>query len=172
MIWNNKFKEKLDLETNEVIFKFQKQRYSIIASQQKRFPVISLNTVSASYQKGLPLFLISLKAWDKENDRERSEESKSFFLKYEDIFREILPKELPSKRRVRFRIELHEDTILQKKDFYQIFRKELKELGKPQKELFEQDFIRFSTSFWDAPVLSATKKNNVQRHYIVNQNWQ
>lgn len=69
MNWNKKHKAKENLEANQEIFEIQKQRRSIIASQRKQLPVISLTTIPAGYRNGLPLFSISLKLTEEKSNK-------------------------------------------------------------------------------------------------------
>lgn len=163
MNWNNDHKTKIDLETNTVTFEYQQKWHRVVATQKEQFPIISLNTIVADYENGLPLFAVSLHSTEERNKVSTNKAINEILQKYKDVFPEELPKKLPPERQVQFKIDLHNNATPQKKGLYRLSQKELEELRKQLKELLDQGFIRPSTSPWGAPVLFASKRDGSLR---------
>ena len=81
---------------------------------------------------------------------------------FSDVFLEDLPG-LPPEREIEFCIDVVPGTDPISMPPYRMAPAELKELNEQLKELFDQGFIRPSTSPWGAPMLFVKKKDSSHR---------
>jgi len=97
-----------------------------------------------------------IKALD-ECDPHYKEEVKKVISEFEDLFQ--IPKELPPKKDIQHKIQLHQDVALPNIGLYRHSIMESEEIKKQVKELLDQGVIRHNTSPCGSPIVIIPKKD-------------
>ncbi|GKE12762.1 putative reverse transcriptase domain-containing protein, partial [Tanacetum coccineum] len=127
--------------------------------RESRLAIISCSKAQEYMAKGCQIFLAQISA-KKEEDKSKGKQLKDVPIVRD--FLKVLPEYLsglPPTRPVEFQIDLTPGAAPVARAPYRLVPSEMKELSEQLQELFDQGFIRPSSSPWGAPVLFVKKKD-------------
>ncbi|GJR90284.1 reverse transcriptase domain-containing protein [Tanacetum coccineum] len=132
---------------------------------ESRLEVISSIKTQKYIDQGCQVFLIQMMKEEKTKIPERRIEDVPVVKDFSEVFPEDLPG-LPPTHQVEFHIELIPGAAPVTRAPYHLAPAEMKELAEQLKELFDNGFIRLSSSPWGAPILFVKKKDGSFRMCI------